>query len=238
MKIQLLTLAFMWCFAAATLAQRGTTDNPVSQPKHPSGKYSLGINTNIVIDGFLDPSFRSPVEIILRKQGGTNNAWRARVMGSMSSTEVGYNEVENEQEGRSSALGLALGYEWQRLIKNKWSWYYGFEIEGQRMRSDYTYRTFYSDPDAPQELGWEAVEKQKNDLFSLLPFAGLRFQITPKLFLSTEFRLVASTQRAKYTTDYHYLEIDGGTSTSETTSTRINALDFQPYSGIYISIIL
>lgn len=227
----------MCCFIAVSQAQRGTTEPPASQPENSSGKYELGINTNIVIDGFLDPSFRSPMEIMLRKRSG-DGAWRGRAMGSLSSTKIGYNEVENEREGSSSAIGLALGYEWQRLIKNKWSWYYGFDIEGQRMRSDYTYRSFYSDPDAPQEIGWETVQKQKNDLFSLLPFAGLRFQITPKLFLSTEFRLVASTQRATYTTDYHYLEIDGGTSTSETHSTRINALDFQPYSGIYISIAL
>lgn len=238
MKRPLLTLAFACCLTAVALAQTATTNRLTAAPDKPPGKYALGINTNIVIDGFLDPSFRSPVEVILRKQNRTEGAWRARVTGSLSSTEVGYNEVPNEREGQSSALGLALGYEWQRLIKNRWSWYYGFELEGQRMRSDYTYRSFSSDPDAPQEIGWETVYKQKNNLFAVLPFAGLRFQITPKLFLSTDFRLIASTQRAKYTTDYHYLEIDGGTSTSEINSARTSTLDFQPYTGIYINVAL
>src|SRR5690606_7683910 len=87
-------------------------------------------------------------------------------------------------------------------------------------------------------IEWKTVQKQKNDLLSLIPLAGIKFQITPKLSISTEFRLAASTKKVKYHTEYLYKERGLTTSTSETTNYRRQSVDFRPYSGIYLAIVL
>lgn len=231
MKQFLISFAFLCYGAPFAQAQHTADDEAIS-----AGWYQLGINTQIVLDSFLDQTITTPLELLIKRQGD-NGAWRARLMGSWSASNLGYSENEDERVDDGSNVGLALGYEWQRSIKNKWSWYYGIEIEGQRGRGNYSDLSVFGDTE-DNRIEWKTVQKQKNDLLSLIPLAGIKFQITPKLSISTEFRLAASTKKVKYHTEYLYKERGLTTSTSETTNYRSQSVDFRPYSGIYLAIVL
>lgn len=97
-------------------------------PLFPNSKsYSLGINTQFVLDSLFDQSTYTPLEIMVRMRAKTKQAFRARVKGMVWHTDPkGTNELV---ETHQSQFSIALGYEWHQPFDRRFGFYYGADLE-------------------------------------------------------------------------------------------------------------
>ena len=118
----------------------------------------------------------------------------------------------------------------------------GFDLETQRLQHKETedYNMLYEYTN--ENFAVYTSDEQKTTRYSLLPLIGFGFQITPRLSVSTELRLEAFTEEGTYNGFYHVRSIDSTpefeeSSTQETTVNGKN-INFQPYSGIFLNLLL
>lgn len=241
MRKTILTACFTFFYFIIAIAQQNAdnsnaaavaTDNP--------GKYQIGINTQFAIDGLLDQSIRTPLEILIKRQIGTNNTIRARIIGNSNFSLSDSPIINASLTTNKITFGLALGYEWQRRLNRKWTLYYGLEFEGRGIWDYSSDKSIYFDPNTLISLERDVVSRQKNIRFSVLPLAGVRFRITKDLFLSTEFKAIIFDERIHYRSDAYYTRIETGYSSSSYThdSNKLKSINFQPFTGIFINLIL
>ncbi len=187
-------------------------------------RYSLGMNVQFGLDNFLNTGTRANLDLILRKQVGRYNAIRygLQYTSSFSNETVGSRSTDEN----SYTIGLSAGYEWQKLISHRWKGYYGVDLGGNFER------TLTRIESGLDEFTRETLTKSRNHKLSLLPFIGVRFNITPYLFLSTELKLesqYAFSRDTRSLENYEHLNNAG----YDDKSRRVS-LDFLPYSGIYV----
>jgi hypothetical protein len=185
-------------------------------------KYSkdIGFNSSILLNGLVY-SGGSPFDLMLKKQKTANTATRLGLslnasLSTSSNLGTSYHQWDNY------AIELSFGKEKQNQLTKHWIFYYGgdavpfYRFNQQRYYASNQLQYKYNDSD----LG-----------LRLSPFMGIRFQITERLYISTEAALWISYSRKKL----HNKNYSNGTTTSESTN-EFNNVRFQaiPASGIFL----
>lgn len=243
-KIYLL-LTFLFSFYSEGISQNEGFEEAEKSPasfieKDPLSKFQIGLNSQFIIDGMLDQSIRTPIEILFRRQDSHARSFRMRFSGIFQNSRR--YELEYFNKTYESTLGLAIGYEWQQRISNRWNWYYGLEVEGRKFWLDeleeydvvnqYTDETFHV-------IG---INDQKTSRLSVLPLIGFKFRISSRLFVSSEFKLEAFTEKQDSRSGYDVKSVNASQQYHETSfedfSTKGKNIHFQPYTGIFLNFIL
>ncbi len=205
-------------------------------------RWQIGINTQFFTDGLYDDandifdSQLTPIEFMVRWQTANNQSLRFRFFGMVDNfTNNSTNEIHK------SMLGLALGYEWQLVLGNRWKLYYGFDIETKRLwdNSKEVNKMFYWEPTDETFIKTTFIERT-TDRISLLPLLGVKFYISPHLFLSTEVKIESFYEKYRSKRYGTITELDGSPSISGVGHGRFtienNGLTFKPYTGIYLNL--
>jgi len=216
---------------------------PVSAQNDPStwslldstSRYALGLNTYFAMDQLMDQNQRYPLELMLRKKIHEQNRIRLRVFGNIGRSKKIEGDFTNID--RTGTLGLAIGYEWIKPLAKRWEGYYGMELEGSKIDS----RSFFEQPDTdPEEEYFESRDEYDREIrLSLSPLAGLRFRLSARLLLSTEFRLSGYVGEQLFTEKISIRpKVEGSQNqiqSSEGYTLKINGLRFQPYTGVFLN---
>ncbi|MEZ4686574.1 MAG: hypothetical protein R3B47_11055 [Bacteroidia bacterium] len=104
------------------------------------------------------------------------------------------NTNNEESTTRSISISTRLGYEGQIWLASNWMTYLGADI---------LLGTSSSSSESTQMIsGMETTRKNNNSSYSvgLAPFAGLRFQLSPRVSFGTELRYIASLSFLKAAT--------------------------------------
>jgi hypothetical protein len=148
----------------------------------------VGFNTTFALQGVFN-SNQTPFSLMYKKYVAEKRAWRLGV-----DTYVNINKTDSKTstssftDYSSGYVGLVVGMEKQNQIDKRWVWYYGGDFV--------PYHSFTnSDSFSNGELFWE--EQYKEFGLGLRPFLGIRFDISPRLYLSAEANLLLSYARTK-----------------------------------------
>lgn len=217
--------------------QKGIADQ--DPPFLNNRSYSLGINTQFVLDSLFDQSRYTPLEIMVRMRANANQAFRARVRGMVWHTDPkGANELVKTHR---SQFSIALGYEWHQPIDGRLGFYYGADLEKGWENYNRTY-SYISYDAAFGQILTEVFHFIKRPRVGLLPLAGFSYSPLPNLMISVETRLEMVFRNEKMTDDSFFAPVEdpdnmmvGSYGKYELKSWLFN---FQPYSGIFISLIL
>ena len=114
------------------------------------------------------------------------------------------------------------------------------ELEGSQNRSFDTNTRDGYDPEADPITFWEKTHSyQHTDRIALSPLLGIRFSLSKRLLLSTEFRLANYMEWTKSGEEYATKPMEGDgdyqiqTRIEETVKER--GIRFRPYTGIFLN---
>ncbi len=231
-----LTIIFLAGFSASALCQQGNASPEEHRLFPDRNTYSLGINSQFAIDGFLDQSSFSPLEILLRKGTKNNQAFRARIKGMLWNNQR--NEIEENLKTHRSQISLALGHEWHRPIGNRFGYYYGGEVEFGVNNHNVT-RNFIHNT-SMGNLFVKIMDFEKTRRIAVLPIIGFTYSPLSGLFVSLEMRPEIFYEKLKFTSDSLVAPIETPNDSMPGSWGRHNItnwnLNFQPYSGIFINL--
>ncbi|WP_158856984.1 hypothetical protein [Lunatibacter salilacus] len=205
----------------------------------PASRFELGVNTYFAISRLFDQSVRAPMELLIRKRMKRQNQMlRLRAFGDLQ--RLKYVEFTYSDESQDFLYGLALGYEWIKPINERWEGYYGLDLEGSQKRSFDTNTRDGYDPEAdPITFREKTNVYQHTDRIALSPLLGIRFSLSKKLLLSTEFRLANYMEWTKTGEEYSTKPMEGNgdyqiqTRSEETVKEK--GIRFRPYTGIFLN---
>lgn len=151
-------------------------------------KNDIGFNTTFALQGVFT-SEQTPFSLMYKNYKAENKAWRLGI-----DTYVDLNKTDSKTstsnfiDNSSGYIGLVAGMERQNKIGKGWVWYYGGDFV-----------PYYSFIDQNQfangELFWENERKEFG--LGFRPFLGIRFDISPRLYLSAEANIILSYSRVK-----------------------------------------
>lgn len=204
----------------------------------PDKAYSLGINSQLAIDGFLDPGTLAPIEFLLRRGLPGDRSLRLRTSGWVENT----NKIEGEENLKiqQSRFAIALGHEWHHPINKKLGYYFGADLEkGWDIHNTTTKSYNYT-----ESFGYFTTRRYDfitTKSLGLLPFAGFTYSPLPDLFVSYEMRFAITHKNVVYTQDSFHKQISDPNRLGEAHTIggyKLNgwSFDFQPYSGIFINL--
>lgn len=134
---------------------------------------------------------------------------------------------------------MALGYEWQNILSRRWKWYYGAEVEGKFIWDNSVDIYDYFDDRSSQLVNHRGVTKRRADRIALLPLVGLRFQISPYLFVGAEVKVEVLYEKFNHRrVTYWALPDDSVITTFSELTIENSNISFQPYTGIFLNLIL
>ncbi|MFC4871991.1 hypothetical protein [Negadavirga shengliensis] len=230
-----LTIVFLVGFSASALCQQGKASPGEHRLFPDRNTYSLGINTQFAIDGLLDQSTFTPVEILWRKGMKSNQAFRTRIKGMLANTDR--NDEQERRKTHQSQLALALGYEWHRPLGNRFGYYYGMELEMGVQYQDSVRN--YIDFEIG-EFHTKRKESTKTNHFIILPFVGFTYQLSPKLYISSEFKLEINYHTIEKYSEFSYALFENPDDyvigSYGKFDVHIFKLNMRPYTGVYINI--
>ncbi|MFC4871992.1 hypothetical protein [Negadavirga shengliensis] len=231
-----LSIIFLTGFSASALCQQGKTSPGEHRIFPDRNTYSLGINTQFAIDGLLDQSTFTPMEILWRKGTKNNQALRARLKGMLTNTDR--NDEQERRKIHQSHLALALGYEWHRPLGNRFGYYYGGELE-MGVNNDNVTRHFINNTSIG-DFFVKRTDFEKTRRIGVLPIAGFTYNPLSGVFVSLEMRLEIFYEKLKFTSDSFIAPIETPNDSMPGSWGRYNItswkLNFQPYSGIFINL--
>lgn len=152
-------------------------------------------------DLFGGDSLKAPkIEFLARRNYAYNQAIRVRVFGSYQffsrQSTLGWANFPFRKD-YYSAVGLALGHEWQFRISEKWFGNYGIEVESQleyrKKSKDEAY--FLSGNNLPRRRYDEQIWSFSS--VSGLPFFGFGYEVTKRLIFTAEAKIIGSYQWGK-----------------------------------------
>nr|MBI1230379.1 hypothetical protein [Cytophagales bacterium] len=202
-----------------------------------SSGYSVGINTQFMLDGLFDQNTITPLELMVRKRTKGGQAIRGRIRGMSR-----YNELKRLDEivqTISVQLSVALGYEWGAAINNKFGYYYGLDFESG-WKNEKIIRDFVSPSSTWGEVLVETTNLSKPHTIGILPLIGFSYSPFSKLSISfeTHFENVFIKEKMKSTSIFapvgdpnNIMEGSWGGYTQKTSK-----FNFQPYSGIFVNL--
>ena len=157
-------------------------DTPVSYQN------DIGFNTTFALQGVFN-SGQTPFSLMYKKYKSENKAWRLGF-----DTFLNINKTDsktsssNFSDNSSGYVGLVAGMESQKPIDKRWTWFYGADFVPYY---SFTNVNTYSNG----ELQWEDDRKEFG--LGFRPFLGIRFNISPRLYLSAEANILVSYARTK-----------------------------------------
>jgi hypothetical protein len=179
------------------------------------------------------------MELLIRKRMKQQNQMlRLRAFGDLQRSK--YVEFTYSDESHDFSYGLALGYEWIKPITEKWEGYYAVDLEGSQKRSFDTNTRDGYDPEAdPITFREKTHSYQHTDRIALSPLLGIRFFLSKKLLLSTEFRLANYMEWTKTGEEYSTKPMEGNgdyqIQTRSEEKVKEKGIRFRPYTGIFLN---
>ncbi len=183
MKIKITSLFII--LASQNLFGQNADDTKSNQFFDPlKNKNHWGINTQFAFDRLFGLR-ETPVEIIYKRQKAGNKATRLGLQlffnydnESPYPTAPDWTTIETDL-----VAGFFLGKEKQHFIGNspRWQWYYGVDFN-----FTFTYSRQYLDERNDPHLREYTDERHHKYSTSIKPFAGLRFEITPIIYISAD----------------------------------------------------
>jgi hypothetical protein len=156
----------------------------------PSYQKHIGFNTNIILNGIFQ-SGATPFSFMYKKQSSENKALRLGSSVHFNIEDV--NQGIQKQRLQSFSFEFSIGKEVQKSISQRWVWYGGGDVI-----------PLYSTLTNEQiDTGLPAIQKNSQSIFSLTasPFMGIRFNIAPRLYVSTEASLFMSYRKQNSTNE-------------------------------------
>lgn len=239
MRISLIAFFCYFLISSVGFSQSNSTQIPLEADSTPVSRFELGVNTYFAIDRLFDQSIRAPMELLIRKRMKQQNQMlRLRAFGDLQRLKKV--EFTTTDQNQDFLYGLALGYEWIKPITERWEGYYGMDLEGSQRRSFDTNTRDGYDPEAvPYTFREKTHSYRHTDRIALSPLLGIRFSLSKKLLLSTEFRLANYMEWTKSGKEYSTKPMEGDgdyqiqTRIEETVKQR--GIRFRPYTGIFLN---
>ena len=157
-------------------------------PAHVTYKNDIGFNTTFALQGVFNAS-QTPFSLMYKRYTTERKALRLGL-----DTYVNINKTDSKtstssfMEGSADYVGLVVGLERQHQIDKRWVWYYGGDLVPYY---SFNHQQQYSNG----ELYWESEYKEFG--LGFRPFLGIRFDISPRLYVSAEANVMLSYARDK-----------------------------------------
>ncbi|UYZ61963.1 hypothetical protein [Hymenobacter weizhouensis] len=196
MTIQLVLYSLMNKLAFLSLALCATAPAATAQTADTATayKHQLGLTASPVLDGFFRNNRSLPLGLLYKRQVRTQQFLRARVVGQYSSRDTAnYAQLQDGTGFKEWQLQAFIGYEWQRHISRRFSWYYGVEVGAGIGRLYQRNVVAWSNANGPYQYDWRYTGKRWQG--QLRPFAGLEFAITPRWSVLAEMAAPIVYQR-------------------------------------------
>lgn len=147
------------------------------EKKEPS--HDIGFNTNIVFNGIFNSNNNSSYNFIYKVQKTPTRANRYSLNFSINLDNwpnlSGYDYTSN-----NVFIAPTIGKEWQTKVAQRWIWYYGLDLGP-------TYSISYQENNSiNNNVVNQNIYDRRSYGASILPFLGIRFAISEKLYLSAE----------------------------------------------------
>ncbi len=167
-------MKYVFTFLAACIFSFSNAQEDLKEIKN-----DIGFNTNIILSGLFNTGGGS-YNLMYKRQIAPNKALRYGLnfsvnLNSHSSGGTNYYYITNYYN-----INPSIGKEWQLSITKKWMWYYG----GDFRLNLYNYTT-----DNYQNNSLSSTNQTGSYGLSFVPFLGLRFVATERLYFSTEANL-------------------------------------------------
>jgi hypothetical protein len=149
------------------------------EKKEPS--HDIGFNTNIVFNGIFNSNNNSSYNFIYKVQKTPTKANRYSLNFSINMDN--WPNLSSYGYGYTSSnvfIAPTIGKEWQAKVAQRWIWYYGFDL-GPTYSINYREENIIDNDAAIQR-----IYDNRSYGASILPFLGIRFAISEKLYLSAE----------------------------------------------------
>lgn len=170
MKTRITTLAILMLSGILGFAQENI---------QPSYSRDIGFNTTFIFEGIFN-SGSTPFTLMYKKYVSENKANRFGMDLSFALNDTDSQGSLSYGETSHATLRLNFGREIQRAITTKWVWFYGGDLV--------PFYSFYDNENFQNDLLYSNDESSSLGL-TLRPFLAIRFNITPRLYLSAEASL-------------------------------------------------
>jgi len=157
-------------------------------PVPPTYKNDIGFNTTFALQGVFN-SGETPFSLMYKRYKTENKAWRLGMDTYVNITKTdSKSSTSSFMDISSGYIGLVAGMEKQNRIDKRWVWYYGGDFV-----------PYYSFNDQNQFANGELLyEYEYKELgLGFRPFLGIRFDISPRLYLSAEANILLSYARVQ-----------------------------------------
>jgi hypothetical protein len=211
MKTNLLVFAILLTVSTTVIAQENN-DQPETLDQ------DLGFNAVFIFQGLFQ-SQQAPFSVMYKKYTTDCKAIRMGMDISFSSYKNS-GDANAYQDNTSGEIGLTIGVERQQSLGGKWIWYYG--IDGVPTYS------FYNSESYANNVKTGSYKSSSIGL-GVKPLLGIRFNITPRLYVSAEASAALSYASSKNVQKNYNPE-----QTVRDLTTSIVSFDFNPASGIFL----
>lgn len=187
----LLVAAFLGC----SLTAFSQTDDSASY------KHQLGIIASPSLQ-YLFQNKSLPVGLIYKRQVKADQAWRLTITGRYNNENYpngpyGSNSNYLVQKSTNYFAQALIGYEWQKELNKRWTFYYGIDAGAgySRYKSEYDFTNYT--PNQFETYGF-GYGKGASQYYILQPMAGIKFNLTSRLYLATETNIALTYSRSQH----------------------------------------
>jgi hypothetical protein len=185
-----------------------------------SYKNDIGFNTTFVFQGIFQ-SDQTPFSLMYKKYKAEHKAWRfgfdTYFNINKTDTKTSTSTFDDYSSGNFAAVA---GLELQKQIDKRWVWYYG---------GDFVPYITFSNRDS--YLDGELFMEEDFNGFGLgfRPFLGIRFDLSPRLYLSAEANITLSYGRRT-----NYRSFTGNPTPLTDTETSTFTVSASPATGLFL----
>ncbi|AKD02590.1 hypothetical protein POKO110462_08740 [Pontibacter korlensis] len=225
MKTKIVLLAFLLCLTQLVNAQT-TGTLPY--------KHHFGIVASPTLQKVFTNNTSLPVGLIYKRQDNGRGMFRSSLISSQNSyrqsVAVPYSASDVERTGKGFTVQLTGGYEWHVPLSNKWLLYYGAEAGPSYGRSNSESLDVYTNSSSQGSIS----HSQQSTTFGaiLRPLSGVAYQITDRLYITTETAIVASLYRSKNKMTDEQTTSANHSSTERSYKTDWSSISYKPISNI------
>ncbi|MBK0404847.1 hypothetical protein I5M27_17785 [Adhaeribacter sp. BT258] len=205
-------------------------------------KNHLGIIASPSLDKLFESNRSLPVGLIYKRQVKENQAWRLTTTGQYNQYSEPLNhsgDLMHRRDHSDFSGKVALGYEWQQKLNNRFQFYYGADAGfGYQKNSENTeFEEYYDTWQNEYIIILNNRETSQRTLtYFLKPLVGLQFKISQKLYLATETSL--NLQHSRHEMNYYHSRFfsDGSPDTyaNDSYKSRVTSVWCQPLSNIQL----
>jgi hypothetical protein len=196
-------------------------------------RYEIGVNSTAFFKQFLNfNSVKTAADsnnitetpyYFAAKMRAKKGYWRLGIGVALNAKSESSGKLLDTKTTRNADYQLRIGYEWQRIMTNKWLFYYGFDVLGR-----YKEKAFIADS------GFDIVNLSETTLATgVAPMAGIRFQIWRNIALSTEtalrYRYSSFKEKSSFSVNPDFNERGKTIGSHE--------IDFLPPTSLYLTLL-